>query len=735
MQNTTKHILITTGLLLTFDLSAAPTEDAESDSKIEEIVVTARKREESILDVPVALSIFSNETLEKNRIRDVDNLFARAPGLYVSQNQTFGPTKSETYITMRGIGATTPLEPAVAVFLDGVYQPKLGFDIDFLELERLEILRGPQGTLFGRNTQGGALNLVSKKPGSEFEGKIQGTVDEHNTFGVKVYLSGPISEKNQLYASFAGSYETTDGYFKNRTSNNQQDNGNNKAARGTLLWFPTDIFEISLVGYISDRDSGQVGAGVPTGMEDHVVFDNDTRDIVDKTVGGNLTIDLSLPHFDLTSITGVAKIKTETFFDLDGGSSGKGNNQIQRFEQTLTSEELRISSNNTESRLNLLAGLYFFTSTYDQHRTFNLLDPASAALGAGVFAFVFSPDNDVNEFADFKRDGWAVFGQGTLQITKKLELTIGARYSSETVDSRQHGRIEIVGGAVVSAYDTTAKETFRGFSPSASISYRLNDEASIYGTIARGFKAGGFPKYPFFQDGTGVPFKSEKSLNHEVGLKGNWLASRGLAMNLALFYIKVDDQQLGTQVNGPANIPVELVDNVGSSSSTGFEVDLVIQPTDRLRLTSAVSYIIAKFEDYTFEGRDGMGATFTVVRDGERVPYVPKWLVNVAAEYTHPIFTSMDATWALSYSYIGSNTVGNGNGQFDPKIPIKAYDVIDFRVSVENDSWNATFFVDNVLDDFNVVRTWKSPFHDQSLFSFDTVAPPRTIGVTLTYKW
>ena len=198
---------------------------AETASRLEEIVVTARKRDESLNDVPVTLSVFSGDALEQKRIEQTDGLIARAPGLFVSQNQTFGPVKSETYITMRGVGATTPLEPAVAVFVDGVYQPKLAFDIGFLDLQRVEILRGPQAALFGRNTQGGAISLVTKKPGNEQSAKISLNIDEYDTYGIKGAVSMPLVE-DKVFWSFSGLYNQTDGFLRNvtlgRDQNNQQ---------------------------------------------------------------------------------------------------------------------------------------------------------------------------------------------------------------------------------------------------------------------------------------------------------------------------------------------------------------------------------------------------------------------------------------------------------------------------------------------------------------------------------
>jgi iron complex outermembrane receptor protein len=712
---------IVVGIALALTGSALPAySQTGSRFVLEEIIVTARKRDETLSDVPVTLSVFSGDTLEEKRITQIGGLIAKAPGLFLSQNQTFGPVKSETYITMRGVGATTPLEPAVAVFVDGVYQPKLAFDIFFLELERVEILRGPQGTLFGRNAQGGAMSLITKKPTNELSGNVTVDLDEYDSYGIKGTVNVPLIE-DKLYWSLSGAYSQTDGFIRNRTLDRDQADQEKAGWRSTLLAHINEDFTATFTLNGSELSGGQVGAGVPTGSRKYDVFDNDVRDIQDDAFGGSLTLDWVVGDVAVTSITGYSKVETDVFFDLDGSAIGTGNFQNQVFEQTYTSQEFRVASSFDDSNWDWLTGVYYFDSTYDQARNFSLLDPSSTP---GVP--VLNPGNSVTENADFERDGWAVFGQLNYQLNESWEFTVGGRYASENVEARQFGHVILVGVGVDSPYDNTADQTFNGFSPMTSLSYKPNEDVMVYGTISHGFKAGGFPKYPFSQDRTGIPFDEEVSVNYELGIKSSWFDNK-LALNAAIYHITIEDQQLGSQVDGPAGVPVEGIDNVGESTNDGAELEITWLPTDGLKLFANLGFIDAKFDEYVDEnGTD---------RASEAVPYIPEFTANVGLQYVHDVSSALSLTWAVDYSYVDDYIVGNGVGTFDPRIPIDDVDYWDVSATLRHENWDLTLYADNATNEFNVLRTWQSPFHDPSQFSFDTVLPPRTVGLKASYRF
>ncbi len=714
------RVLSTTALclsILPLQVSTVSAQEAASGGLMEEIMVTARKRVESLQNVPVAVSAFSMEKLENQNISDSQDLVGRVPGLFFSQNQSFGPTKSETYIVMRGVGATAALEPSVAVFLDGVYMPKMMFDVDFLDLQRMEILRGPQGALFGRNTQGGALNLVTRKPDNDFMAKAQVEVDEFKTFKVKGSISGALQE-DKVFVAMSGHYERTDGYFDNLTLGTHQDDTSKGSFRTSLRVLPSEDLEVILVGAMGRTWGGQLGAGVPEGTKDWVVFDNDVRDVKDNIYNASLTLNWDLDFATLTSITGGVKTNTEVFWDWDGGPVATGNYQLQKIKQSIVSEELRLASNPVNKNFDWLTGVYLFKSVYDQDRDFGLVDGTGS-----TFPPIFDPNNIVDEQARFENEGFAVFGQATYRPFEKLDLTVGARYSREKVKSRQWGNVTVVGLGSVEIFDVLAEKTFSRFSPMGSISYRWTDDFMTYATIAEGFKAGGYQKYPASNLAAGTPFGNEISLNYEVGFKSTFLDGMG-TLNVAAFIIKVSDQQLGTirEING---IPVEFIDNVGKSTNKGFEVETVLRPLEGLTLNGALSYVDAKFDEFfnPVTGRD---------RAGERVPYVPKWTGSAGAEYRHAVSDSADLVWGLEYRYVGSHIAGNGSPPFDPFLNIRSYDFFDAQVRLEMDNWQFVVFAENIFDEYNVSKKWEAPFQTTI---FETPLAPRRLGLRITYNW
>ena len=479
-------------------------------------------------------------------------------------------------------------------------------------------------------------------------------------------------------------------------------------------------FSTTLTLFGSELSGGHIGPGVPTGSNRYSVLDNDSRDIKDDTLGGNLTLKWDVGDISVTSITGYSEVETEVFFDLDGSAIGTGNFQIQDLEQSSASQEIRLTSNYVDSRWDWLTGLYYFQSTYDQARNFSLLDPTSAP------GPVLNPGNFVRENADFERDGWAAFGQANYQINDALEFTFGARYSREDVDARQFGLVQLVGVGVDSPYDNTTTETFSGFSPMLSLSYKASEYVLLYGIVSSGFRAGGFPKYPFSQDRTGIPFDNEESANYELGIKSTWLDGR-LAINTAIYQIDIEDQQLSSQVDGPAGIPVEGIDNVGESTNEGAELEITWLPIDNLKLFANLGYINAEFDEYIDqEGTD---------RAGESVPYIPEFTANTGIEYVQQLPRGLSLTWALDYSYVDDYIVGNGVGTFDPRIPIDSFDYWNVGATLSGEKWDVTLYADNVTDEFNVLRTWQSPFHDPAQFSYDTVLPPLTVGLNATYRF
>ncbi|MBL8270264.1 TonB-dependent receptor, partial [Steroidobacter sp.] len=490
---------------------AVATEVRAQEANMEEVVVTARKRAETLQEVPLAVSVLDSATLQDNRIDTVDDLYGRVPGLYFTQSGGAAPTSDFVYIVMRGVGFNGGSEPAAGVFIDGMYQPQLGFDIGFLDLERLEVLRGPQGTLFGRNTQAGALNLVTRKPDQNLGGRVELELSEYNTYRVHGSVSGPLAET--LFGGISAEYGESDGYLDNTLNGRPGAPYDRYAARGTLRWVPSDNLEVSFAADVSHRGGNEMALGSLLACKCYnIASDNDANDTKDNS-GVQLTVEWKASDaFTLTSITGFRDVKSDITIDFDGeqtdqtpttanGRPGstvapgpitfQGVHQRSEVEQKFWSEELRLSGE--AGAFDWLAGAYYFDQTQDQQRAFDIgigvrIDPAVGYLAGTAIREDFGAD----------RDGWALFGQGSWQATDHVELTLGSRYSRETVsvDGQRLRNITQIENANPTFFTLSGEDTFSDVTSTASLSYNWNSSVSSYVTAAQGWKAGGFNRYP-----------------------------------------------------------------------------------------------------------------------------------------------------------------------------------------------------------------------------------------------
>lgn len=701
-------------------------QDASSPSVLglEEVVVTARKREERLQDVPVAVSFVSAETIERAAIEDSTDLLGRVPNLYFSQNNTIGPNQDATFLVIRGVGSNPVLEPSAGLFVDGVYQSGAGFDIGFLDLERVEVLRGPQGTLFGRNTEAGAVNLVTRKPGSEFHAKALAEFDDQTSYRARLSADGPVSDSLSL--GFAGGWQTTDGYLRNVTLNQDQMQSTTSAVRLALRWMPSDRTELNVSLDGSQTKGGIQGAGVRVSDgEQYIVHDDIVRDEDRNNIGVAVNFRHDFDAVTFASITGWRRTRTDAGFDVDGAASPMGNIQNIDIDQYTLGQELRLQSNDTDSRLDWLAGVYafkegndfFFTIDYPDSTGWN---PADQFIG-GVRGIINTEP---------ERTGWAAFTQGTYHLTDRLELTAGVRYSDETTEFKVYNflnlpriNLTLERQAVPPGGDFKDDDV----SPSLSLAMKWTSDFMMYLSAAKGFKAGGFNRA--MSSGERVtPFASESARNYEVGFKSTVL-NRRLMLNAALYQVDITDQQLLAVVLLPGDpVPQTRIFNVGESRSRGAELELTAQPIEALRLTASWGYTDAEFRKYI----DQRG----VDRAGDTTPYVPKTTASASMEWRRPAWAAYDWSLYLAGRHVSSYLSGNGT-EVEPSFTIPAYTIVDAEVALHaEDRWKFAIFARNALDEFAATTTIQGFFLPRnSSTQYNKVLAPRTLGASFTYRW
>lgn len=735
-----------------------PAASAGEGDDANQITVTARKRDETLKDVPVAVSVYSAANLEKLGAKSIEGTLGVTPGLYVGGN-FLSPSRDYRQLVIRGVGANSPLEPSVATFVDGVYSPALDFDNEFLDIDHVEVLRGPQGALFGRNTEGGAVNVVTRKPSlTETHGEARASYGSFNTAQASASISTPLVG-DVLAGSLSVQARQGDNFYKQTGTANIPENpyfpgrdfvdeflggkqfktGDGErqvSARGKLRYAPDATFEAVLAANFS-RWVGQDQAPGPLSSCHCYTIDSDQAfESESKNGGVSLTLTKKLPTFDVNFIVGYSEASSDSTYDHDGTSYRTGNWTRYYRKQTSASAELRLSSNGG-GRFNWLGGIYAYkaTSYTDRWLNDNQMDGTDTA--ASYYDGLWN-----QQLTNIHSKGLAGFGQLTYNIVPDLELAVGGRYSYEQSTVTALERFEFPANdvhAYLSSLDygwsdfvtpVSRSGDWSNFSPQASLRYRITPEMSAYVTVSKGFKAGSFQTAPVRPTDV-TPINPEKTTNYEIGLKGSAF-DRLLQFDADLYYVKIKDQQLSAVVylNGSA-FPSTTINNVSSSHAKGFELTASLHPTSRFTLGGNVALVDSEFDNYHV-----LSGGAVIDRSGQAFPSTPKWTWNVDASYTLPLPDASRLVFTGNYRKVSSTYVGSNSSTVDPIITVPAWDRIDAAVAWEKRAWTVRFAVQNLADKFIVLSRFNS-FNVLPLGSFvhDRVAPPRNFTGSIAYKF
>jgi len=722
-------LLATTAMPVALATPVLAQQDGESSTIfMEEVIVTARKRDERLLDVPMSVNSYSGELLDEAGINNVRELFGVSAGVYFTAG-TFGTDGLGQQILIRGVGATPIIEPAVGVFVDGVYQPSLGFDMDFVELERVEILKGPQGTLFGRNTQAGAMNIVTKKPSDELDGRVRVGYDEFNTLSAQAYLSSPLSDK--IGFSVLGKYEESDGFVDNTTLGIDQNAYDMISGRLRVFMELTDNLTLDLTADGSEWEGGSLAGGIPTSLLDDLErTDNAFQENETTIYGFSGRLDWTLDSVVLTSITAYRDTSRSQFLDMDV-SAANINEQNVRIEQGTFSQELRIASN-TSGNLYWSAGAYYFDESRDLFQRFagggNPLDAANP-FQSFFTGLIIDPEQSYL----MNREGYAFFGQASY-TAGDFEFTAGLRYSDEDSDmlTRPNVRLEVAPDVFVplNVESLSNDAGFDAFTPMASVRYSVNDEVSTYFTYARGFKSGGFQDFATAIQAL-EPFDNEFSESFELGLKAEFF-NRRLVMNASVYYVDIRDQQIRYQDFAIGAVPLNVVVNLGASHTQGMDLDFTAYVTDDLTLRGAFGWVQeAEYDrlDIAPEVNPFLGNL-----EGQRFSQVPEITASLQATYVHQVNDDTDLTLFGGFLYV-DDTISSPQGVFDGAlalIPVDSYVKVDVRATLSHKQWAVTAFVDNLFDERIVTTTLPAnlTFEDTNV-----IEPPRRVGVMVSYDF
>lgn len=691
---------------------------ARDDGSIGDIVVTAQRREQRLQDVPITISAITSAQAAAAGVTGTSSLQFAVPGLIINRQAN----NAAPYI--RGIGTSNSnpsSENSVAIYVDGVYQPApFGNFFEFNNIERVEVLKGPQGTLFGRNATGGVIQIITRDPKQEFEADFSASLARFDKVSASAYLSGGLGDS--LAANLAVMYDRQfDGWGRNLTTGSETFKSQNLGIRSKLLFTPGDRTAIRLTGdYMRVRNCGVCGQVVP-GAASFTTLSGypgryNTRSEVDqfarnKTYGFSLTIDHDAEAFKLRSISAYRKLRGHILFDTDGSPETIANIEYDAQRAKTLSQEFHIISP-TGSKLDWLAGLYLYSHTAQA-------DPIMQT-GTSV-----APNNAASliTFAETRTRSVAIFAQATYPIFEETNLTLGARYTWDKVRYVGSRFRSIPPAAPVLIQPEGVLHT-KADKPTWRISLDHRFDPNVLGFISynRGFKTGNFSTT--VGPVGNIPTQPEVLDAYEAGLKTDWF-NRTVRLNGSFFYYEFTNIQLTRFTNG-ASFPF----NGGRAKLYGADIELQARITPQFSINGNLGLVHSRMGDFPNAPNTIRLPNGTVVRGpdtynakGNDLPNAPKLTANLSATYVIPSSIG-------DISFTGNVYYNDGRfAEVDNRLRDGSYTLVDASVGWKSTdgTYGLRVWGKNLTDSYHYAQVFSQAF---TADIGSAAGPPRTYGVT-----
>ncbi len=707
--------------------------DTAKSYRIEEVIVTARKKSESVQDVPISITAFDASSIKENGFSDTLSIDEKVPNLEI---KTFG---GQPNIFIRGVGNNdfnaTTVSP-VSVYVDDVVMGLTGSQISQIyDLERIEVLRGPQGTLFGRNTTGGALAFHSNKPTDQFQSGISGTVGNYERRNFEGYLNLPLMA-DRLMLRLAAKTDYNEGDRENLFDGKDANAVEAHSGRASLRYLPSDPLQIDFnVHAHVDRSDFKQGKPVGTfpgntnvlgyadpapGDTEKLNFNGKNRHYIDAR-GAALKIEYDLGETTLKSITAFENSKTDYCGDFDHSPLSldeicfetDGDQFSQEFNINMTLNE----------KTDLVAGIFYLTEDIQYDTFANLFGDLPVGIAVPLLAGSQRETNTYALFSELNYDagnGWSI--------------NAGIRYTYEEKDA------DLFSSVVLNLFNPAApdiapipiipmtklSDDWSAVSGRLAVDYKFNEDVMAYASISRGFKSGGFNLGSFFDPNEVTTVDPEYLIAYELGLKSTLMDSR-LQLNLATFYYDYSELQVLTFVSGstPANPLVFALENAADAEIYGVELEVKAFPVDGLELTAGFGYLDTQYKD--FESTVGGDLS------GNALPGAPEWNINLALAYDIQLSNGMILRLQGDYAYTDERFF---NAFEQDTISSRGdHDLFGARASLlaEDGSWDVALWGRNLADEEYVVDSTdlSGVFGFIPLFYGDR----RSYGLDFTYRY
>lgn len=757
---------IATFIALVLVLTETGAAAAQQTGLLEEVVVTARKRAESLQDVPIAVSAFSDQVIESQTIQEFMDIDAQVPGLYLTHNMSDSTIASPAIRGQRVTDVLLTNDSPVGLYIDGVNMPRMmGLNANIFDIERLEVLKGPQGTLFGRNTTAGAIQIITRKADSDgIHGYLRGSYGNENYTQLAGAINLPVADSAALRLAIQKTDQ--DGFAESEFTGQELADQDEVFVRGSFVWDPTDRLNIQLTAdYLEVDEAGLTSkllqpGGNPADPTDPIaptpsfvaatedgihpvtgynslleftkgsLFDTAPNNEVFSEAehwGGGLTVGFDINEdLEFKSITGYRNWESNRENDLDG-SPYTILHALGTVDADFFSQELQLQG--ASEKLDWVVGAYYS----EEEGT----DGSEA-----VAVLVFNPSLSVND-GDVKNETRAVFAQGTYALTDSLNLTAGYRWTKETKDLVNMNRAELVAnpGETIGCTapgnnwpDGPCEEKFDAEfdDPSwlLSLDYTISDGVMVYGSASRSWRGGGHNLRAAGGTAAAEPFGPETATNYEVGLKGEFFGSK-LRTSLAAYFTDYEDIQQSIIIPGavPGTI-VSVISNAAEAEIIGFEVEAWLQATEGLSFFGTVGYVDFEYQDFNSFAQDGV----TIVDRSDEAVQIPEWQWSVSGRYD----TSISGNdLGIQVDYAWTDEINHSpTSQLPNIVTSDSYGLLNARI-------------DFMLNDSGLVLSlWGRNLTDEEVLTYvvdltgnplgatvGSAGRPRQIGATIEWKF
>ena len=709
-------------------------QDEAPSNAIEEVIVTATKRAESVQTVPIAISAISGEELENRGITNLAQASYSVPNLKLNHGRD---SSSQATIHIRGVGQSDEHgDPGVGIYVDGIFLARsYGALFDLYDLERVEVLRGPQGTLFGRNTIGGAISVVTRRPHDDHEANLHIGYEDFDGLYLKGSVNVPITDDLATRISVVS--KNSAGYTSNELNSEVLNDTGMIGGRVAIAYTPIDTFSLDgSIEMINDRANAPASfiSGIRQGpgldliedsigpISDYIVdgpagttVDSRPRNIILdasndselKVWGTALTATWDFDNLTVKSITGYREVENRIHSDLDGSPLVILDQRSDDFTQSQLSQEIQLLGESESGRIRWLAGLYYF----DEEQSLPILVSLVPDLGT---------DLDFERTVNQAAQSIAGFGSVTFDLSDQLALTVGGRYTSEDKDFDAI-RQTVVGG-VITFFEPGISDSFNDFSPRATLDWQFSDDSMTYFTYSQGFKSGGFNTRAASAGQTGF-FRPEEVDNLEVGIKSD-LASDTLRLNLAVFHMDYADiQQQTFFVNDDGDL-VSSVVNAAKATVQGIEAELLYSPNENLNISASYGYTDASFDEFIdadagdlshLSFQDTPENTYSV-RASYEFDVGGNSLVRLQGDYSHRSKMYFDRNNAEE---IAENGYGLFNASISWLSPDEDIELMVYARNLGDEVYRVSGV--NVLDDFG--------------YGLNYYGEPRVVGARLSVRF